>query len=520
MSKKFPFEHFLNNKKKFQPSNITKQHDSTKLENKLISTFTKEELNTIETEILLDLQNSIAPEKFKAYFENIFKLETIEINVITFSVKTILIKSMIQKYFLDHIQATICNLLSKKYDINICVTNHPETSSFNTRDQQDSLAASKTSVTSAKNAKFTLTPDKEDLRLNAESTYINYMKSPPIHNNKIDPKKTFDNFVIGPSNNMAFATARGIAKNPGKSGKFPSLYLHSNSGLGKTHLLHAVANEINNIYPEMNLCLITARDFMKEMISFIQEKKLGEFQKKYSKKTDVLIIDDIHELGGKEGTLNEFFHIFNELHGEGKQLIFTSDKSPEEIAGIAPRIKTRLQWGLVIDIQKPDLETRIAILKSKACTLDMFLHDDIINLLASSIKSSIRELEGSLVRLKAFSDFMKVEIDIEIVREILKLDTGTKKEITIESIARATAQHSKIPLADLKSKARNKEIARARHIGMYLSHKTLRTTLKEIGHFYGGRDHTSALHGIEKIKIGLKTDSQLSKDIVAIEGLT
>ena len=364
-----------------------------------------------------------------------------------------------------------------------------------------------------------LNPTKDDLLSKVESQYLNHINPEPSAIN-IDPTKTFDNFIEGPSNNMAFAASVAISQNPGKSGKYPSLYIHSNSGLGKTHLLHAVANGLRESNPELAVFLITARDFLKEMITAIQNKELPEFQKKYSEKIDVLMIDDIHELKNKKGTQDEFFHIFNELYNKGRQLIFTSDKSPKEIDGIEERIKTRLQWGLVVDIQRPDLETRIAILKRKAYELDLYLPDDVLNLIASSIKSNIRELEGSLIKLSAFTDLMKVEIDSEMVRELLNLNnTEEKKAITLEIIAKLTSQYFKIPLADLKSKARSKEITYARHIAMYLSRKVVRSTQQEIGRFYGGRDHTSVIHGVKRISDQIKTDINMSKDVIEIENL-
>src|SRR5690606_5475179 len=265
-------------------------------------------------------------------------------------------------------------------------------------------------------------------------------------------------------NNLAYATAKAVGENPGKSGKYPCLYLFSDSGLGKTHLLHAIANSILEHTPSSRINLLSARDFMREMISAYQQKNVEEFRRKYTEKTDVLMIDDIHELKDKEGTQNEFFHVFNELHNKGKQLIFTSDKSHKEITGIEERVITRLQWGLVLDIQRPDLETRIAILKSKATELDLFLHDDVINVMANSIKSSIRELEGGLIKLQAYSEVMNQEIDIELARELLALNSNQDSPaITIESIAKATAAFYKVSFADLKSKSRAKETAHARH---------------------------------------------------------
>ena len=257
---------------------------------------------------------------------------------------------------------------------------------------------------------------------------------------------------------------------------------------------------------------------MKEMIESIQNNTLSLFQSKYSEKIDVLMIDDIHELENKHGTQNEFFHIFNELHNKGKQLIFTSDKPPKEIDGIAERIRTRLQWGLVIDIQKPDFETRMAILKKKAYELDLFLPDEIISTIANNIKTSIRELEGSLIKLSAYSEVMKVDIDLEMVKELLTLsDKSSEKKVTIEQITRATAQFYKITLTDIKSKTRTKEITNARHVAMYLSQKIINSKLQEIGKYFSGRDHTSVMHAIKKIKGTIKKDLALSRQVIEIE---
>jgi chromosomal replication initiator protein len=334
----------------------------------------------------------------------------------------------------------------------------------------------------------------------------------------IDKEKTFQNFIVGPTNNMAQAAATAVAQAPGKNGKYPSLYVHSNSGLGKTHLLHAIANEIALRHPILNICLISSKNFMDELISLVQQNKFNDFVKKYTENIDVLMIDDIHELKDKKGTQDQFFHIFNELHNKGKQLVFTSDKPPKEIDGISERIKTRLQWGLVVDIQSPDLETRIAILKRKMQSLDLYVTEDVLTLIASKIKTNIRELEGSLVKLKAVSELMNVEIEIDLVKDQLMFNQNENdKEITMEQISKATAQYYRIPLADLKSKSRNQEITKARHIAMYLSRRIASSKQQEIGEFFGGRDHSSVIHAVNTICEKMKTDGSLSKDINSIE---
>ena len=257
---------------------------------------------------------------------------------------------------------------------------------------------------------------------------------------------------------------------------------------------------------------------MKELINAYKDKNLDKFQAKYTEYVDILMIDDIHELKNKNSTQEEFFHIFNFLHDKGKQLIFTSDKSPDKITGIEERIITRLQWGLVVDIQKPDFETRTAILKKKAIDLDLFIQDDVLNLIASSIKTSIRELEGSLIRLQAHAELIEAEIDTEMAKEILKLQPSDEKPAsTLESVCRAASHYFKIPVADLRSKARSKEVVKARHISWYLSKNIVGATYEEIGQYYSNRDHSSVIHGVNKISDQLKKDSSISKDIVYLE---
>ncbi len=476
------------------------------------SFFSEEEIAMMNTEIHKSLISLIAPQKYSAFFEGSFNLKNIEETKAVFSTTTTFIKTMIEKN-LEQISDSIINTLGKAYEIEIIT----EPSNNSTLPQNTHIPSMKPTRASEVTFSLDLEPKKNELRSKVESKYIDHMEA-EYSGILIDPSKRFTNFVVGPSNNLANAAAIAISKNPGKSGKYPSLYMHSNSGLGKTHLLHAMANGIKDNYPHFVICLITARDFMKEMIDSIREERLHDFRKKYSEKVDVLMIDDIHELGGKEGTQREIFHIFNELYNRGKQLIFTSDKTPQEIKGLEDRIRTRLQWGLVVDIQRPDFETRLAIIKTKADELDLYLTDDIINLIACNIKTSIRELEGALIKLSAFTDIMSVSIDVEMVRDVLALkEHEEERKVTLESVAKTTSQHFRIPIADLKSKSRTKDIANARFIAMYLSRKIVNATHEEIGRFYGGRDHSSVVHAEQKITLRLATDVNLSKDIMTIE---
>lgn len=547
MNQDFPFGQFLKSNNENQSSNShnnNKNLKEFKLENINTSPnkepeeaqiqpsgdFSAEELNILNQELLNHVQTQVTPEKYNAFFDGSFNLTNITMDSVHFAVTTNFIKTMIQNHYKGIITNGIFQVLGKEFQVIVDVIGVNQVKQ-NSPKQNENINLSqfletnetnetpKTQIRSVSEAKFTLdlNPTQDDLLSKVESQYIDHM-NPEDTGVIIDPKKIFDNFIVGPSNNLACASAVAITNQPGNKGKYPSLYIHSDSGLGKTHLLHSVANGIRENYPQYVVCLITARDFMKEMINAIQNRTLPDFQKKYSEKVDVLMIDDIHELKNKTGTQNEFFHVFNELYNKGKQLIFTSDKQPEEIEGLEERIKTRLQWGLVVDIQKPDLETRIAILRRKAYELDLYLPDDIINLIALSIKNSIRELEGALIKLSAFSDVMKVEIDTEMVKDLLMLKGGEEsKKITLDHIAKATANYFKIHVADLKSKARQKEIANARFIAMYLSRKMLNVTQQEIGKFYGGRDHSSVVHAEKEVIKRMATDINMSRDVIAVE---
>lgn len=507
----FPFHHFLKADGTNAPINTLTSRNN----NEIICSETTEELEDLQLELSGQLKNLIPSNGFQTYFEGTFNLLKLEENSLTFSVNTPFIKNMIERKYLDKIDEAVVNILGKSYEISIEVIEGRASLSPNTSNILNSLKPE--NPKNARDASFTLQTTRDDKLSQVESQYIEHLK-PENTGILIDRTKTFTNFIVGPSNNLAYATAKAVGENPGKSGKYPSLYLFSDSGLGKTHLLHAIANAILEHTPSSRINLLSARDFMREMVSAYQQKNVEEFRRKYTEKTDVLMIDDIHELKDKEGTQNEFFHVFNELHNKGKQLIFTSDKSPKEITGIEERVMTRLQWGLVLDIQRPDLETRIAILKSKANELDLFLHDDVINIMANSIKSSIRELEGGLIKLQAYSEVMNQEIDIELARELLAL--GTNNEInapTIESIAKAAANYYKVSFADLKSKSRAKETAHARHIAMYMARKLIKVTQEEIGKFFGGRDHSSVIHAVTKIEALVKTDTAIGKELLQIE---
>lgn len=481
--------------------------------------FSQDELESINIEVLAHLKSKLPEIKYKTFFENNLKLVNIKEDSVAFWVRTDFIKKTVDN-FTKEISEALEMVLGKSYEISVFTDNYENNSSIkndyeNKKDQTKSQA-----IKTVKDTKFilSLSPTNEDLKNKVESQVLEHMK-PVTSKIAIDDAKTFESFIIGPSNRHAYASAQAVAQNPGNKGQYSSLYIHSNSGLGKTHLLHAVCNHIREEHPTLTICFTTGRAFMEELVEHTRHNTIHEFRKKYSEMIDVLIIDDIHEISNKQGTQDEFFHAFNELHNKGKQLIFTSDRRPKEIDGISERIKTRLSWGLVIDIQPPDIETRMAILKHKAQEIDLFASDEIINYIASHIKNNIRELEGSLIRLKAYSEIQKTEIEFELAKEILALsDMSEKNEITLELIAKATASYYRVQLADLKSKIRNKETTSARHVAMYLARKKLQIQFQEIGLYFGGRDHSSVIHAVKSIEEDLKNNNQnLSKDLNSIE---
>lgn len=535
MNQEFPFDRFLkSNSQNTQvtPINNNKNNDllnsffksdasqnptpvMNSTTDNTVEEFSDAEIMALENEILSTLQNALSTQKYNAFINSKLNVKSINSHEIILTTPSEAIKNIIKDQYSPQISEAVNKVMGQELALTfITAESEVKVPVF---EKVDATQVKSTSNASSASFQLDLNPTENDLKAKVESKYINHIEDTDA-SITIDPNKTFDNFIVGPSNNLAFAATHAVASAPGKEGKYPCLYIYSDSGLGKTHLLHAVANGIKEKNPELVICLISAREFMKELINAYKDKKLDQFQKKYSEATDVLMIDDIHELKNKQSTQEEFFHIFNELHAKGKQLIFTSDKAPQEINGIEERLVTRLQWGLVIDIQKPDLETRIAILKKKANQLDLYLPDEVLALIASSVKSSIRELEGSLIKLSATADVMNVSIDIEMAKELLKLSgIEESKKITMETVAKATGQFYKIPLADLKSKSRNADIVSARHVAWYLSKKIVGATYKEIAKYYSRKDHSSVIHGYNKISELIKQGTKVSRDVVFIE---
>jgi chromosomal replication initiator protein len=341
---------------------------------------------------------------------------------------------------------------------------------------------------------------------------------------KIDSKKignlnsnyTFDSFIVGPSNSLAYAAAHAITEQPGT--RYNPLFIYGKSGLGKTHLMHAIGNAIKYRYKRASVLYQTADRFVSEFITAIRFNKVHKFQSKYHS-IDVLLVDDMQFIANKEHTQEAFFHIFNALYESHKQIVFSSDTFPQDLKGIADRLRSRLACGLVTDIHEPSLETKIAILKKKASLSGELLEDDIAQFIADHSVGNIRELEGALIRVIAFAALTKQSVCIELAQKVLiRTPTNSeKRDVGFDKIMKVIGKEYKYSHSDLCSKQRNKELSEVRHIAMFLMKKLTDKSLRDIGGFLGGRDHSTVMHGLQKIEWQLKTNKELVNHIEKLE---
>ncbi len=328
----------------------------------------------------------------------------------------------------------------------------------------------------------------------------------------LNPKYTFNSFVIGNSNRFAHAASLAVAESPAKA--YNPLFIYGGVGLGKTHLMHAIGHYILDGNPNAKVVYVSSEKFTNELINAIKDDKNEEFRNKY-RNVDILLIDDIQFIAGKERTQEEFFHTFNALHDANKQIILSSDRPPKEIPTLEDRLRSRFEWGLIADIQVPDFETRMAILKKKADVENLNVANEVMGYIATRIKSNIRELEGALIRIIAYSSLTNREVTVDLASEALK-DIISKKQgkhVTIDSIQDVVSSYFNLRVDDLKSQRRTRNVAYPRQIAMYLSRKLTDMSLPKIGEEFGGRDHTTVIHAYEKISENLKTDDSLQNTV-------
>ena len=322
---------------------------------------------------------------------------------------------------------------------------------------------------------------------------------------------TFDNFVVGSCNQFAHAAAKAVATNPSRS--YNPLFIYGGVGMGKTHLMHAIGRALLDNYGSMKIVYTSSERFMNELIQSISAQRMPQFHQHY-RSADVLLVDDIHILGGKERTQEEFFHTFNELYDHQKQIVISSDSTPKDIPGLVERLRSRFEWGLMVDMQPPDLETKMAILDKKAEAEGVKLPDDVCIFIATKTKSNVRELEGSLVKLIAYSSVTDTPINLTMAQFCLKhLIHTQERKITLEAIQKAVAEHFGLQAPQLKLKSNTRRIAEPRQVAMYLSKELTGSSLPEIGRAFGGKHHTTVLHSIQKIERLRHTDADLNRAI-------
>lgn len=353
------------------------------------------------------------------------------------------------------------------------------------------------------------TPDVEKpVAVAAKKSIVNNTHTADLNLNR---KYTFEEFVSGSSNQFAYAAAMAVANNPATT--YNPLFIYGGVGLGKTHLVNAIGNAILKKSPQMRICYYTSEKFMNELINSLRYNRMDEFRNKF-RSMDILLIDDIQFIAGKERTQEEFFHTFNALYESHKQIIVTSDKFPKDIPGLEERLRSRFEWGLIADIQAPDVETKLAILKMKAEQNSINLPEDVALFLANSICNNVRELEGYLIRIGAYASLTSVPVSLEMARDVLKdILIERNRELSVEEILKKVSLHFNIKVSDIKSAKRLKAVVLPRQIAMYISRQLTSSSYPEIGDRFGGKDHSTIIHAIRKIEKLMEEDFQLKSTI-------
>ncbi len=335
-------------------------------------------------------------------------------------------------------------------------------------------------------------------------------------NQSLNQHYAFDRFVVGPCNQFAHAASVSVAEQPAKN--YNPLFIYGGVGLGKTHLLNAIGLHTLALFPHLNVVYVSAEEFMNELINSIRYDRMPKFREKY-RNMDCLLMDDIQFVAGKEKTQEEFFHTFNTLHDSGKQIVVTSDKFPKDIPNMENRLRSRFEWGLIADIHPPEIETKIAILEKKAQENKMVLPQNVAHYVASHVESNIRELEGYLIRISAFSSLTGKEIDMNLTKEVLKkiIKSNEKEEVTVDEILKTVAGKLNVKMSDIKSHKKNKNLVFARQIAMYLSRRMTSASFPDIGEKIGGRDHSTVIYACNKMKKVMEEDLNVKKLVLELE---
>lgn len=432
-------------------------------------------LKKIWNSAITSIKREITPVSFNTFISTMEPLKIIE-NQVIFLVQNDFIKGIIEGRYLDIINSSINNVSGQQYIVKLVTS-------------KDEIKEEQKKVTKKK-AKESIIP-----------------------NSNLNPKYTFDSFVIGNSNRFSHAACVAVAEAPAKS--YNPLFLYGGVGLGKTHLMQAIGHHILKYNEDSTIVYVSSEKFTNELINSIKDDKNEEFRNKY-RNVDVLLIDDIQFIAGKERTQEEFFHTFNALHEANKQIIISSDRTPKEIPTLEDRLRTRFEMGLITDIQPPDFETRVAILRKKAQVENIDIKNEVMNYIAKNIKSNIRELEGALTRVIAYSSLTNKPVNVDLAKEALKdiVRPNRPTEVNADLIKEFVAREFNIKMSDFASKKRTRAIAYPRQIAMYICRELTDMSLPKIGDAFGGRDHSTVIHAHEKIASDITKDQNFKKRII------
>jgi len=434
-------------------------------------------MNSIWEEALIALENKIGRQNFDTWIRPL-ELKNLSEDEIKLETPNKFFRDWLTDNYVRELEEALFACSGRRFRVYLSITSEP-----------------KVLVTEARK------PEKEKPKL--------------YRHNSLIPKYTFENFVVGASNQFAHAASLAVAKQPGD--RYNPLFIYGGVGLGKTHLINAIGHRIFDSKPNSKVFYLSSESFMNELIGSLRRDKMDEFKNRF-RNTDILILDDVQFLAGKERTQEEFFHTFNSLYETHKQIVITSDRFPKEIPELEDRLRNRFEWGLIADIQPPDMETRVAILLKKAESEGVQLPHDVALFLATNIHSNVRELEGSLTRLGAFGSLTKAEITVELAREVLQNTIrDSDREVTVENIQKTICDFFNIKLGDLKSKRRTKNIALPRQVAMYLCRKHTSNSFPTIGDKFGGRDHSTVIHASKTIEKKLKADPKMQATVERIE---
>ncbi|MHC1704840.1 MAG: chromosomal replication initiator protein DnaA [Tenuifilaceae bacterium] len=456
------------------------------------------------------IKDNVSPVSFKTWFEPIVPVK-LDKTILTIQVPSPFFYEYLEEQYIDILRKTLRKELGNeaKLEYSVVMENNgfanskPYTVKFPTQNK-----------TELKNKPVTIPVNNQDYQIRNPFVIPGIKK---LHvDPQLNPDNTFANFVEGECNRLARSAGLAVSHAPGKTA-FNPLLLYGNSGLGKTHLAQAIGIEAKEKFPEKTVLYVNAAKFQTQFVEAIRNNNKNDFLHFYQM-IDILIIDDVHEFAGKEKTQDTFFHIFNHLHQSGKQLILTSDKPPVELQGLEQRLLSRFKWGLSADLQAPDFETRVAILKKKIYNDGIIVPDEVIEYIASNITNNIRELEGALISLLAQSTLNRKEITLELTSEMVdKLVKSTRKEISIDYIQKIVCEYFGLPSDVLQTKTRKREIVQARQIAMYFSKSLTKSSLSTIGSIIGGKDHATVLHACKTVNNLKDTDKRFKSQIDDIE---